>query len=95
MIVLEIIFQLICHNNTLSSNKDDYIQETTHLKINRMKNVLPKVYLISIITRDKPMANKLMHIPHDDTQNYTFFRLKLVAEETFGHSTNELNNQIP
>ena len=33
-----------------------------------------------------------MYIPNDDTQNYPFFRLKLVVE-TFGHSLNELTNQ--
>ena len=26
------------------------------------------------------MANKLMHIPNDDTQNYAFCRLQLVVE---------------
>ena len=32
------------------------------------------------------MADKLMYIPDDDTQNYPFCRLQLVIE-TFGHST--------
>ena len=34
----------------------------------------------------KTMANKLMYIPNDDTQYYSFCRLQLVVE-TFGHST--------
>ena len=34
----------------------------------------------------KSMADKLMCIPNDDTQNYHFCRLQLV-DETFEHST--------
>ena len=34
----------------------------------------------------KTMADKLMNIPSDDTQNYPFCRLKLVVE-LFEHST--------
>ena len=33
----------------------------------------------------KTMADKFMYIPNDDTQNYPFYRLKLVVE-TFEHS---------
>ena len=40
------------------------------------------------------MANKLMYIANDDTQNYPFCRFKLVFE-TFEHSTYEPTNQIP
>ena len=29
--------------------------------------------------RDKTMADKLIYIPHDDTQNYQFCRLQLVV----------------
>ena len=36
--------------------------------------------------RDKIMTEKVMYIPNDETQNYLFFRLKLVVE-TFKHST--------
>ena len=36
------------------------------------------------------MADKLMHIPDNDTQNYPFCRLKLV-DETFEHSTKGAN----
>ena len=32
------------------------------------------------IQRDKPMADKLVYIPNDDTQNFPFCRLKLVVE---------------
>ena len=32
------------------------------------------------------MANKLMYIPNDDTDNYTFCRVQLVVE-TFGYTT--------
>ena len=38
------------------------------------------------------MANKLIYIPKDITQNQPFCRLQLVVE-TFGHSTYELTNQ--
>ncbi len=38
------------------------------------------------------MADKLMYIPNDDTQNYPFSRLKLVVE-TLWHSTNGPTNQ--
>ena len=38
-----------------------------------------------LILRDKTMADKLMYISNNDTQNNTFFRLKLVVE-TFKHS---------
>ena len=36
--------------------------------------------------RDKTMADKLIYIPNNNTQNYPFCRLKLVFE-TFKHST--------
>ena len=35
---------------------------------------------------DKTMADNLMYIPNDDSQNYYFFRLQLVVK-MFGHST--------
>ena len=38
------------------------------------------------ILKDKKMADKLMYIPNNDTQNYPYCRLKLVVE-TIGHST--------
>ena len=38
------------------------------------------------------MADKLMYVPNDDTQNYPFSRLLWVVE-TFGHST-KLNKLI-
>ena len=34
--------------------------------------------------KDKTIADKLMYIPNDDTQNDPIFRLRLVVE-TFGH----------
>ena len=36
------------------------------------------------------MADKLMHIPNDDTPNYPFCKLKLVVE-TFRRSTKWIN----
>ena len=36
------------------------------------------------------MADKLIYIPKDDTQNYPFCKLQLVVE-TFGHSTKWAN----
>ena len=36
--------------------------------------------------KDKTMAEKLMYIPNDDTQNYPFYKLQFVVK-TFGHST--------
>ena len=36
------------------------------------------------------MAENLMYIPNDDTQNYPYCRIQLVAE-TFGHSTKWIN----
>ena len=35
------------------------------------------------------MANK--YIPNDNSQKKSFFRLKLVVEETFEHSTKRIN----
>ena len=48
-------------------------------------------YLTQVLSRDqnvmyKTMADKLIFIPNDDTQNYPFCRLKLVFE-TFEYST--------
>ena len=40
----------------------------------------------SVIKRDKTLADKFMNISNDDTKNYPFCRLFLVAE-TFEHST--------
>ena len=42
--------------------------------------------------RDNTMAEKLMNIPNDDTQNFPFCKLQLVVE-TFGYSTYEPTNQ--
>ena len=38
------------------------------------------------ILGDKKMADKLMYIPNNDTQNHPYCRLSLVVE-TIGHST--------
>ena len=38
------------------------------------------------------MADKLMYIPNDDTQNYHFCRLQSVIK-TFGSQLNESTNQ--
>ena len=35
------------------------------------------------------MADKLVYILNDDTQNYPFGKLKLVVEETFEQSINQ------
>ena len=40
---------------------------------------------------DKTMADKLMYIPNDNTQNYHFCRIKLMVAK-FDHST-KLTNQ--
>ena len=37
------------------------------------------------------MADEIMYIPNDDTQNYPFSRLQLVAE-TFGHLMNQIKS---
>ena len=42
--------------------------------------------VFSGIYSDKTLADKLMYIPNDDTQNNPFCRLQLVVE-MFGHST--------
>ena len=41
---------------------------------------IPKenIYLNLRYQRDKTMADKMMYIPNDDTQNHTFFGLQLV-----------------
>ena len=36
------------------------------------------------------MADKLMYIPNEDTQNYPFYELKLMVK-TFEHSTEPTN----
>ena len=45
------------------------------------------------IQSDKTMADKLMYILNDKTQNYPFCRLKLVVE-TFGNSTSSHQNLL-
>ena len=42
--------------------------------------------ILDYFLMDKTMADKLMYIPIDDTQNYRFCRSKLV-DETFKHLT--------
>ena len=39
----------------------------------------------TVIRKDKTLAEKLMYIPNDDTQNYPFYKLQFVFEafETF------------
>ena len=39
------------------------------------------------------MADKLMYIPNDDTQNYLFCRLKLMVIKRLNTQLNESNNQ--
>ena len=41
---------------------------------------------MSGIYKDKTMADKLVYILNDDTQNYPFCRSQLMCEK-FGHST--------
>ena len=43
------------------------------------------------ILRDKTMAQKLMYIPNDDTQNYPFYKLQFVFE---AFQTFTLMNQL-
>ena len=52
----------------------------------KMHQNFDNIEYFSWIIRDKTMADKLMYIPMDDTQNYPFFKLILVVE-TFQHST--------
>ena len=56
--------------------------------MNKILNECRMNYLSAGIKWDKTMADKLMHTPNDDTQNYPFSRLQLEVE-TFGHSTNQ------
>ena len=44
------------------------------------------MYANTVIKRDKPLADKLMYITNDDTQNFPSVVLQLVVE-TIGHST--------
>ena len=46
------------------------------------------------ILRDKTIADKLMYIPSNDTQNYPFCRLQLVVE-TFNEPTNQNSIKVP
>ena len=62
------------------NTEQTFLSET---KINCFHLVLP-----SRINRDKTMADKLMYINNVDTQNYPFYRLKLVVQ-TFGHLMNQ------
>ena len=59
----------------------------TETNTHRVASLLINYMEITLITfRDKTMADKFMHIQNDATQNYPFYRLKLVVE-TFEHST--------
>ncbi len=49
---------------------------------------------LSGIYSDKTIADKLMYIPNDYTQYYTFCILQLMVE-TFGHSTNQKSFKVP
>ena len=51
-------------------------------------------HLRFFVLRDKTMADKLMYIPNDDTNNYPFCRLKLVVE-TFEYTTESTNQKSP
>ena len=57
---------------------------------NIIENTWYIMTLDSGIWRDKTIADKLMYIPNDDTQNYFICRLWLVFL-TFGHSTKWTN----
>ena len=41
------------------------------------------------------MANKLMYISYDDTQNQTFCRLQLVVDTKLNESNNQNSMKIP
>ena len=67
------------------TDKDPWFGDQT-VKLFENLSTLLQLLDQSKIYRDKTVANKLMYISNDDTQNYPFCRLKLVVE-TFGHST--------
>ena len=50
-------------------------------------------FLIQGSKRNKTIAEKLLYISNDDTQNFPFYGLKLVVK-TFGHTTS-LNQKSP
>ena len=69
--------------------------ERTYGKTNQNYRTFNNCYLcianfFSGIERDMTMADDLMHIPNDGTQNYPFCRLQLLVE-TFGHLTYQTN----
>ena len=41
------------------------------------------------------MANKLMYIPNDDTQNYPFYRLQLVVDTKLNEQTYQNSIKVP
>ena len=57
-------------------------EEKTKLE-NFYKTRVPE---LCVIIKDKTMADILMYIPNNDTQNYPFYKLQLVIK-TFGIST--------
>ena len=44
---------------------------------------LDLIHFFPWILRDKTMADKLMYISNDDTQNYPFYRLQLVLKHLY------------
>ena len=49
-------------------------------KINSLQNFVPCFVIKSRNLRDKTMANKLMYISNDITQNYPFLYITIVVE---------------
>ena len=54
-----------------------------------------KYLLLPGIQRDKTIADKLMYIPNDDTQNYLFCRLKLVFKHLNTQLIETTNQKVP
>ena len=79
-VFIEDLYQLLVHY--LSK-----ILSTINLSVNPTIISTSKTFIFLFRDlRDKTMADDLMYIPNDATQNYPFCRLQLV-DETFGHST--------
>ena len=62
------------------------------IRVNHIKFPSLKLRVFFRYLRDKTIADKLMYIPKNDTQNYFFCGIKLVVE-TFEHLTYKQTNQ--
>ena len=84
-----------CRLNVLVTNNQKINKSTQSLKIRvyKLLGTCPHTQKLinSGILRDKPMVDKLMYIPNDIKQNYPFYRLSVLDNNSLLTNNQKIN----